>query len=287
MPFTKLLRVEPEFRFNEYNIIRNSAILIIAFQSIFACARISDRVPGEWIEPHTGVAFVLIRSGTFMMGTASSEAGQRRLDHYHKVELTRPYYMAKYEVTQSQWKQIMHYNPSHFSALGDSFPVENINWYEAQDFIKKLDTLNSNYVFNLPTEAQWEYACRAGTTTPFYTGENLTTDQANYDGNFPYLQFPKGIFINRTARVGSFKPNAWGLYDMHGNVWEWCRDWYCEYPKSFVKDPLGDCESGLKVIRGGSWYFNAESARSGRRYTHHPEDRGFSLGFRLIREISN
>ena len=256
--------------------------LSISFWALYSC---TPDLPEKYIEPHTKMEFVLIKAGNFIMGTPPSEAGQHKMDHYHKVELTKPFYMGEYEVTQEQWQHIMHSTPSHFSALGDSFPVENINWYETQEFIKKLNVLNSNGHFSLPTEAQWEYACRAGSNTPFNTGENLTTDEANFDGNYPYKEFPKGIFRNKTTKVGSFKPNAWGLYDMHGNVWEWCEDWFCEYPEAFVKDPVGDCESDLKVIRGGSWYFNAESARSGRRYTHHPEDRGFSLGFRLIKAI--
>ncbi|MCF8242294.1 MAG: formylglycine-generating enzyme family protein [Melioribacteraceae bacterium] len=231
--------------------------------------------------------FVLIESGRFMMGTPPDESGEFKSDYFHEVELTGDYYIGRYEVTQHQWEIIMGYNPSNFVDFGDSLPVENISWYEANEFIHKLDSINPGYRFSLPTEAQWEYACRAGTTTPYNTGENLTTEQANYCGEFPYKNYPKGICREHPSVVGSFEPNDWGLFDMHGNVWEWCSDWFCEYPKTFVTDPLGNCDSELKVIRGGSWYFNAESARSARRYTHHPEDRGFSLGFRVVMTNDN
>ncbi|MCB0665354.1 MAG: formylglycine-generating enzyme family protein [Saprospiraceae bacterium] len=254
---------------------------------IISCTQNKPATNAKWIESHTLMEFVLIKPGKFMMGTPPGEKGQYKLDHYHEVELTQAFYIGKYEVTQGQWKQLMNENPSHFESLGDSLPVENVNWYEAQEFISKLNLLNPQYQFSLPTEAQWEYACRAGTTTPYNTGSNLTTNGANYDGRYPYDGFPEGIYRNRPMPVGSFKPNAWGLYDMHGNVWEWCKDWYCEYPESSVKDPVGECDTTLKVIRGGSWYFDAESARSARRYTHHPEDRGFSLGFRVVRVISD
>lgn len=239
----------------------------------------------EWSEPITGMTFVRIPPGKFMMGTPPGEDGQLKQGPAHEVEITRPFYMGKYEVTQGEWQQIMGDNPSHFKALGDRFPVENINWHEAQIFIQRLNALNPQYRFALPTEAQWEYACRAGTSTPFNTGENLSTADANYDGRYPYREFPQGRYRDQPTVVGSFPANDWGLHDMHGNVWEWCEDWFCEYPSEPAKDPLGECETDLKVIRGGSWYFNAESARSARRYTHNPHDRGFSLGFRLVRKI--
>jgi sulfatase modifying factor 1 len=137
--------------------------------------------------------------------------------------------------------------------------------------------------FRLPTEAEWEYACRAGTTGPFSTGENVTTDQANYNGRFPYSSFATGEFRQRPTTVGSFPSNRWGLSDMHGNVWEWTADWYGAYAEDGAAniDPRGPDSGEKRVIRGGSWYFDANSARCGLRYTHAPQDRGFSLGFRL------
>lgn len=258
--------------------------LLVLLIFLGAC-RNNDTAQQHWTEPHTGMAFVRIPPGKFLMGTPVSKVGQLKLGRSHEVEITRAFYIGKYEVTQGEWQQIMGDNPSHFKALGDNFPVENINWHEAQTFIRLLNELNPPYRFALPTEAQWEYACRAGTSTPFNTGENLSSDDANYDGRYPYRKFPKGHYRNQPTAVGSFPANGWGLHDMHGNVWEWCADWFCEYPAEPAKDPFGECETDLKVIRGGSWYFNAESARSARRYTHNPVDRGFSLGFRLVREV--
>ena len=240
----------------------------------------------EYAEPVTGMKFVLIDSGRFFMGTPDNEEGQRKGDFYHEVEISKPFYMGVYEVTQGQWKKVMGDNPSHFKDLGDDYPVESITWYQANQFIDSLNKYNPGEKFRLPTEAEWEYACRAGTKTPFSTGENITADQANYCGRFPYKNYPAGIDREHPTPVGSFQPNPWGLYDMHGNVWEWCSDWFCDYPKKFVVDPVGNCETELKVIRGGSWYFNAESARSGRRYTHNPHDKGFSLGFRVVKETA-
>ena len=234
----------------------------------------------------TGITFVLVKSGTFLMGIPDSEKIRDEDAPQHQVTLSNDFYIGKYEVTQRQWETVMGENPSQFEDCPDC-PVENVNYFEIQEFIRRLNQQSNSKKgkklhFRLPSEAEWEYACRAGTATAFTFGENLSTDQANYDGNYPYRQFGKGEYREKTALVGSFPPNAWGIHDMHGNVWEWCRDWYCEYPDSAVRDPLGQCSDGRKVIRGGSWYFNAESARSGRRYTHHPEDRGPSLGFRLV-----
>ena len=235
------------------------------------------------VEHYTGMEFVFVDSGSFYMGLKPDDIGPLKGAYYHQVKITKPFYIGKYEVTQGQWKKVMGNNPSHFNDLGDEYPVESINWFAANSFIDSLNKYNPGAKFRLPTEAEWEYVSRAGTTTPYSTGDNLTTDQANYYGDLPYKNYPKGLIRNHPTPVGYFDANPWGIYDMHGNVWEWCQDWFCDYPKHYVMDPLGDCKSDLKVIRGGSWYFNAECARSGRRYTHRPEDKGFSLGFRVVR----
>jgi formylglycine-generating enzyme required for sulfatase activity len=159
-------------------------------------------------------------------------------------------------------------------------PMVNVSWFEALEFVERLNRASRGR-FRLPTEAEWEYACRAGTTTPFATGTALSTDQANYDGRFPMSGQPAGNSRGRLTRVGSFPPNAWGLYDMHGNAWEWTADAYCPYGNE-ASDSIATCESPLKVIRGGSWRFNADSARCALRYTHRPQDRGDSLGFRVV-----
>ncbi len=138
----------------------------------------------------------------------------------------------------------------------------------------------------MPTEAEWEYACRAGTTTAFGVAERIDSWQANFDGRDPYPGATPGPYVAATTPVGTYPPNAWGLYDMHGNVWEWCEDDHCPYPETPQTDPLARCDSGLRVIRGGSWYYGPDSARCGLRYTHRSIDDGPSLGFRLVWEGS-
>lgn len=162
-------------------------------------------------------------------------------------------------------------------------PVEEINFFDIQAFIEKLNQLTS-LQFRLPTEAEWEYACRAGSGDPFMTGKRLLSADANINGTTSFAGAPTGAARGRTLPVGSFRPNDWGLFDMHGNVWEWLQDLHCPYPEGAVVDPVGDCASKLRIIRGGSWYFGADSARCGLRYTHRPQDVGPSLGFRLARD---
>jgi formylglycine-generating enzyme required for sulfatase activity len=140
-------------------------------------------------------------------------------------------------------------------------------------------------VASIPS-ADREIACRAGTQTPFNTGASLGTDQANFDGRYPYDAESPGSYREKPTPVGSFPPNAWGFFDLHGNVWEWTEDWHCPYPEGTVRDPVGGCASPYRVIRGGSWYFNADSARCALRYTHRPQDVGPSLGFRIALSAS-
>ncbi len=228
--------------------------------------------------------FVLVPSGSFLMGSPPGEPGHESQEVRHRVTLTRSFWLGRTEVTQDEWRHLMGGNPSHFSALGGQSPVENVTWYDVQEFLSRLSALSPGNRFRLPTEAEWEYACRAGTTTAYSTGERLDTDHANYCGRFPLPGQQPGVDRGHPTPVASFPPNPWGLYDMNGNVWEWTADEHCPYPDGPVHDPSPDCGAPLKVIRGGSWYFNADSARCAVRYTHRPQDRGFSLGFRVVRE---
>jgi formylglycine-generating enzyme required for sulfatase activity len=237
---------------------------------LFACR--GERAP-TWTERTTGMQFVLIPAGKFVMGSPPTEPGREPQEVQHLVSITHSFYLGRYEVTQRQWQRVMGSNPSFFKACGPECPVERVNWYEANTFIQRFEALTSQG-FRLPTEAEWEYACRAGTTTPFSTGSTLTTNQANYDGE---------RFRGSTVRVGSFPPNAWGLFDMHGNVWEWTSDLDCPYPDAATVDPTETCRAEYRVIRGGSWNFDANSARSALRYTHRPEDSGFGVGFRVVK----
>ncbi len=249
--------------------------------------------PTVWTDPTTGMAFVLVPAGAFTMGTPESEPGHQADEVLHRVRISRAFYLGRYEVTQGEWQRVTGGNPSHFLECGPRCPVERVSWYEVQGFLARLGRLSGER-FRLPTEAEWEYACRAGTSTPFSTGSELGAERANYDARYPLAGHSKGAYRERPTPVGTFAPNPWGLFDLHGNVWEWTADEHCPYevaPGSGgdsggeVVDPVGRCGAELKVIRGGSWTFDEDSARCGLRYTHNPRDRGFSLGFRVVREI--
>jgi formylglycine-generating enzyme required for sulfatase activity len=234
--------------------------------------------PGRWVEPATGMAFVEIPAGTFTMGSPGDEPGREAQERQHAVTISRSFWLGAYEVTQAEWRRVMGTNPSRFTSLDDSRPVEHVTWYEAHEFLDRLTARSPGHTFRLPTEAEWEFACRAGTTSAYSVGSALTRADANIAPSPDTPVSARG----QTMRVGSFRPNAWGLFDMHGNVWEWTADDHCRYPEGPVTDPVGACGAPLKVIRGGSWYFAADSARCALRYTHRAQDRGFSLGFRAV-----
>jgi formylglycine-generating enzyme required for sulfatase activity len=247
---------------------------------------------GSRIEPPSNM--VRINGGTFLMGSPSNEPGRGGDELQHQVTVSS-FYMGKYEVTQAEYESVMGKNPSNYKR--SNHPVTFVWWYDAVEYCNKLsqmegltpaysgsgDNISCNWNANgyrLPTEAEWEYACRAGTTTPFSTGNNITTSQANY--NSQYNNNTTGIEI--TTPVGSFAPNHWGLHDMHGNVWEWCWDWYGDYSSGAQTNPRGQVSGARRVIRGGS-FFNNESQylRSASRGRDHPGN-GFDFrGFRVVR----
>ena len=232
-----------------------------------------------------GMKFVLIPAGTFTMGSPSTEPNRWSYETQHQVTISKPYYMQTTVVTQGQWKAVMGSNPSNFTSCGDDCPVEQVSWYDVQEFIRKLNQQEGTDKYRLPTEAQWEYAARAGTTTPFNTGNCLSTDQANYNGSRPLSGCPKGENRRKTVRVGSFSPNAWGLYDMHGNVWQWCQDWYGDYTSDSVTDPEGPSSGRYRIFRGGGWdRGGARGCRSASRgFLVVPPDRTCpAVGFRLV-----
>ncbi|MDR0895222.1 MAG: SUMF1/EgtB/PvdO family nonheme iron enzyme [Prevotellaceae bacterium] len=222
---------------------------------------------------------VFVQGGTFTMGSSKWELKRGSDEVQHQVTLSS-FYIGKYEVTQGQWKAVMGDNPSYFKK-GDDYPVEYVSWNDIQTFLQKLNAATGKR-YRLPTEAEWEYACRAGSTTPFNTGNNLTTSQANYDGNYPYNGNAEGTYLERTQPVGSYSPNAWGLYDMHGNVWEWCSDWYGSYSTSAQTNPTGPSSGSFRVLRGGSWLNDAEYCRSANRSAVDPGDRNYIIGFRVV-----
>ena len=240
-----------------------------------------------WIEP-----------GSFMMGSPVGELGRDDGETQHRVTLTKGYWLGKYEVTQEQYKAIMGNNPSKF--VGDNLPVEQVSWDDAMEFCRKLtdrlgDTLPKGYKCSLPTEAQWEYACRAGTTSSLNSGKNVTSAEMGEKGVCDNLDEVGWYWMNGgmknwnggnnpstcTHPGGMKKPNAWGLYDMHGNVCEWCLDAPIFYTSSLVTDPKGPSTGAHRVCRGGSWYDVPRYCRSASRNCHAPGYRDFSLGFRL------
>ena len=208
--------------------------------------------------------FVYMPPGEFMMGD-----GEDR----HKVTLTKGFHMQTTPVTQKQWKAVMEYNPSDFKRHGDKCPVENVSWEDVNQFIEKLCQMEDTQAYRLPTEAEWEYACRAGTETAYCFGDDVgkLKEYAWYDENSG----------KRTHPVAQLKPNAWGLYDMHGNVWEWCQDWYGDYPSESVTDPGGPSTGSYRVGRGGSWFYDAGYCRAASRGRISPGSRSSDLGLRL------
>ncbi len=237
----------------------------------------------EGVTNSLGMAFVWIEPGSFMMGSPEDEPGRNDDETQHWVTLTKGFYMGTTEVTRGQWQALMEENPSEFEDCGDDCPVENVTWDGVQEFIQKLNRRDrANY--RLPTEAEWEYAARAGTTTPFSYGIGLSKCQANCAGRDLLRGCGKGEYRRQTIPVGSLNaPNAWGLHDMHGNVWELCADWYGEYPTGAVIDPVGPDSGENHVLRGGSLANFARDCRSAIRIRDIPMDRFFYVGFRLVR----
>ena len=224
------------------------------------------------------IQWVSIPAGTFTMGSPENEFGRETGEIQHSVTLSA-FRMSKFEITFDQYDMFCDAtgrNKPDDSGWGrGSRPVINITWADAVAFAEWMNC-------RLPTEAEWEYACRAGTTTPFNTGENILTSDANYDGTYPYHNFKKGELRGKTLPVGSFQPNAWGLYDMHGNVWEWCQDWLEKYSLDPQTNPKGPSHGNLHIGRGGSWKNMAQRCRSAYRYGRSPTHKSNVLGFRLV-----
>ena len=225
---------------------------------------------------------IKVEPGSFMMGSENGESDEKPV---HRVTLTKPYYLGETEVTQAQWRAVMGNNPSHFQ--GDSRPVEQVNWNDAMAFCRKLNDQGKapkGWKFTLPTEAQWEYACRAGTTTNYSYGDASDVEKMNFDGNYPYGGGSKGVYRQETVAVKSLGyKNAWGFYDMHGNVYEWCLDWYGSrsYSSGVVTDPQGPDSGSRRVLRGGGWHNRARRCRSASRDDDGPGFRFSYFGFRL------
>ncbi|MCI5163224.1 MAG: formylglycine-generating enzyme family protein [Candidatus Electrothrix sp. AX5] len=231
--------------------------------------------------------FRWIKPGTFLMGAANDEKGQRSWlgrETQHKVTLSQGFWLADTTLTQQMWHAVMHTSPSGF--VGDQAPVERISWHDAHIFIQRLHQRIPSLHARLPTEAEWEYACRAGTTSPFSLGSNISPELVNYNGKYPYRPTEEeGMYRKRTVAVKSFPCNDWGLYEMHGNVWEWCQDyWQPDLEPQEAQptvDPQGPNKGTYRSVRGGSWASDACFVRSACRDRYSP-DYGFgSIGMRL------
>jgi formylglycine-generating enzyme required for sulfatase activity len=256
-------------------------VVLVLFYLLALLDQARAQAPKE-ITNSIGMKLVLIPKGTFMMGSPESEEGRQKDETQHEVTISKDYYLGVYEVTQAQYEKVMGKNPSYFQGpkVGNEnadLPVENVSWDDTVEFCKKLSDLpeekKAGRLYRLPTEAEWEYACRAGSKTAYAFDDE--------EGLLPEYGWFKRNSSDRTHTVGLLEPNAWGLYDMHGNVWECCSDRYGDYPKGAVSDPSGPKVGSIRVGRGGSWRCVAADCRSALRRGYAPSDRVNSLGFRL------
>src|SRR6266568_3678424 len=253
---------------------------------------------------------VFIQPGTFRMGSPISEALRGLAEVLHLVTISRGFWMEKFLVTQGDYLAVVGSNPSYFRNGTDgtnqggtgstitnelSHPVETVSWNDATNYCglrtqqeRAAGVIPTNYVYRLPTESEWEYADRAGTTTAFYLGSGLYSGQANFDGYYEYdasvgtISNPSGIYLGQTTAVGSYAANGWGLYDMIGNVFEWCQDWYGAYPAGSVIDPQGPVSGTYRVIRGGSWYYYPRYCRSAFRDYLNQDLKYSNIGIRAV-----
>jgi formylglycine-generating enzyme required for sulfatase activity len=235
-------------------------------------------VPGEMeVTNSIGMKLRLIPAGEFMMGSPGTESNRSGNETQHGVSITKPFYLGVTEVTQEQYQKVMGTNPSQFK--GPKNPVEKVSWADAVEFCRKLSAMpaekTAGHVYRLPTEAEWEYACRAGTTTKYSFGDDVSRlgDYGWFGDNSD----------SKTHPVGEKKPNAWGLYDMHGNVWEWCQNRYGAYPSGSATDPTSATSGSFRVDRGGGWINDARNCRSASRGRLSPGYRRNVLGFRVLR----
>ncbi len=242
-----------------------------------------------------------IPPGKFLMGSPESE--RERHEHegpQHNVKISTSFYMGAYPVTQREFETIMHHNPAHFhqsNGGGEWHPVERVKWQEAMKFCDRLSNLpderSAGRSYRLPTEAEWEFACRAGSSTIFHFGDTLILSQANFDGSQPYGDASPGVSPGKTTPIGSYPSNAFGLFDTHGNVWEWCSDW-ADWPElghfyriSPPSDPTGPLHGSYRIMRGGSWADPGKNCRSASRGAASPGGKKEWIGFRVVCKQEN
>jgi formylglycine-generating enzyme required for sulfatase activity len=286
-----------------------AAVLAALISGLVAWAKAAKEAPSpssgnaEVITNSIGMKLVPIPAGRFTMGSPYGEIEREPDEVLHEVTITKPFYMGVYEVTQAEFVRFMdpkiRANFHSDNGGGPDYPMENVLWVEADEFCKKLSASDAEKragrKYRLPTEAEWEYACRAGTSSAFHSGDSLSSLQTNLNGNRPYGTAAKGPYLRKTAKVGSYEPNAFGLYDMHGNVAEWVADWYDPdyYNNCPEEDPLGppmgtlpdDYGNFFLIARGGSWLDDARACRSAYRMRAMHRNRYWLIGFRVACDV--
>jgi formylglycine-generating enzyme len=271
-------------------LVTHSAYVVVDAGAQILPNRFYEVIVAEGTKPASPTNMVRIPPGGFLMGSPTNEPDRGWVEGPQVwVVITREFWMGKYEVTQREYEDLMHSKPS-FYFRNPNRPVEQVTWFDAVAYCavltaqeQALEQLPAGYVYRLPTEAEWEYACRAGTTNATAFGDSLSSMLANFDGNNPYHGATKGPLINQTTNVGSYTPNLWGLYDMHGNVAEWCWDWYwTDLPTGSVTDPTGHDTGVFRVVRGGCWTYTGRDCRSATRDKRKPEEKHNYLGFRVV-----
>lgn len=273
---------------NKKNII---SLGIVVFCAVITLGTVSCK-PAKQLEikdNFTPPEMIWVAPGTFNMGSSTSELGREDDEKQHNVTIRKGFWLGKYPVTQAEYKAVL--GDHSFGFYGENLPVESVTWYEATNFCAKLTEIEraigrlpKGYEYTLPTEAQWEYACRAGTTTAFNNGTDIPTEDQMKKDPCPNMDELGWYYLNsdsKTHPVGQKKPNAWGFYDMHGNVWEWCLDWYGFYPTNSAIDPTGPEEGTFRVIRGGTWLHHASQCRSAYRDYNRPRASDKFSGFRV------
>lgn len=243
---------------------------------------------------------IWVKSGSFLMGSPTNEALRNANELQHPVTLTNGFFIGKYAVRQVDYLSLMNTNPSYFApnngySADPNRPVEQVSWFDASNYCARLTAqettlghIFTNWVYRLPTESEWEFACRAGTTNAFYFGTNLLSGMVNFDGEYEYLSGigrvydSSGVLLDLTSAVGSYQPNALGLYDMAGNIWEWCQDWFGNYPTNNVTNPSGPVNGAKRIFRGGGLNSPGDQCRSACRNSANPGTAVNTIGFRVV-----
>jgi len=280
----------PKVSSNSLKTVQFETVTVNSTGEITKRSQSQAQVFTETIAKGITLEMMAIPGGSFVMGSPNTEAGRIKNEEPQHTVNVPPFFMGKYEVTQAQWRAVaglpkvkidLKANPSNFK--GGNLPIGEVLWDDAIEFCARLSQLTGRN-YRLPSEAEWEYACRAGTTTPFYFGETITTDLVNYNGNRPYGSAPKGTAGGEITAVGSFPPNTFGLYDMHGSVWEWCQDvWHPDYNGAPTDGSAWESggDSKYRVQRGDSWDGSAVNCRAAYRYSFSPGSINDTWGFRV------